>query len=54
MGYQIICLVVSLTAVSLAWLFYRDDEKYHSTCVDSMIEKIEELEAAAEEGQNNG
>jgi hypothetical protein len=47
-------MLVSMMALSWGWLIYREDQRYTNICIDSMIEKIEELEAAAEEGQNNG
>lgn len=54
MGYLFYgCLLVSLAACVNALIEYRRDQRYTNTCIDSMIEKIEELEAK-EIGQNNG
>lgn len=43
--YQLDCIGVSVVALLVAWWCYRIEQNLHNTCVDSMIEKIDELEA---------
>lgn len=47
--YQMTCMIASLLSLLMALRIYREDQRFHNICVDSMIERIRELEGDNDE-----